>query len=76
MTEWAGLEIRKAACPLRGFESLSLRKSYVSGKQTEYRNSNELRYFLLYTPSDMSEGTQPHLIESPRSAVFLTLLEW
>ena len=26
MTEWAGLEIRKAACPLRGFESLSLRK--------------------------------------------------
>lgn len=25
MTEWAGLEIRKAACPLRGFESLSLR---------------------------------------------------
>lgn len=25
VTEWAGLEIRKAACPLRGFESLSLR---------------------------------------------------
>ena len=28
MTEWAGLEIRKAACPLRGFESLSLRFKY------------------------------------------------
>ena len=52
MTEWAGLEIRKAACPLRGFESLSLRFKYSGStarehcrKKYKYRNSNELRYF-------------------------------
>ena len=36
VTEWAGLEIRKAACPLRGFESLSLRFKYSGSTAREH----------------------------------------
>ncbi len=42
VTEWAGLEIRKAACPLRGFESLSLRKKGC-------KSVNYVIYALYYT---------------------------